>query len=69
MSQQSDPVAYWKLSAMKYPLMSKVVPQYLSVPASSVITEQVFSVAVFRLERCRLNKDVVKKLMFTKNNP
>ena len=50
MPQQSGPSAHWKLSAMKYPLLSKVVPQYLSIPASSVITEQVFSVVVKNIQ-------------------
>ena len=70
MPRQTDPLAYWKLHAMKYPVLSKVAPRYLSIPASSAPTERVFSVAgkIFRPERCRLSSEVFEKLMFIRGN-
>ena len=70
MPRQTDPLAYWKLHAMKYPVLSKVAPRYLSIPTSSAPTERVFSVTgkIFRPERCRLSSEVLEKLMFIRGN-
>ena len=69
MPRQTDLLVYRKHILniyIKYPLLSKVAPRYLSLPASSTPTEKVFSVAgkIFRPERCRLSSDVFEKLMF-----
>ena len=52
------------------PALSKLVKQYLCVPASSGPVKQLFSITgnIFHPERCCLTDTVIENLMFIKCN-
>ena len=64
------PLAFWKSHLSKFPAISKIVPNFLCIPASSAPIERLFSVAgkTFRPERCRLSDKTFEALMFVKCN-
>ena len=65
-----DPMTWWKANECKYPRLAKLANAYLSVPATSVPSERVFSAAgliVNRL-RTRLNPEHVDMLIFLNKN-
>ena len=64
------PLRWWQAQALKYPLISKVAKQYMSVQATSVASERVFSVAgdVVTAKRSQLSPDNVDRLLFLKKN-
>ena len=44
-SLNSDPLAWWKSKDSMYPLLAHLAKYYLSIPATSVPSERVFSTA------------------------
>lgn len=70
MQQKEDPLAFWRINKDLYPSTIKIVPHFLTVPASSAPVERLFSSAgkVFRPERCRLGDKTFEELMFIKCN-
>ncbi len=65
-----DPMDWWKTNHYKYPRLAKLAKAYLSVPATSVPSERVFSAAgliVNRL-RSRLLPEHVNMLIFLNKN-
>ena len=70
LQQEEDPLVYWKTNKENFPCIAKIVAHYLSIPASSVPVERLFSTAgnVFRSERCQLNDETFEMLMFVKCN-
>ena len=70
LSEDCDPLEFWKEQRHTYPTLQKLAKQYLSIPASSGPVERLFSVAgkIFRPDRCRLTDSVFEKLMSVKCN-
>lgn len=63
----SDPLIYWKDKFKIYSILSKLASCFLCAPATSVASEQIFSVArdVYDYNRCRLSPDKQRSLFFS----
>lgn len=70
MDMDSNPLEYWSINCIKYPVLAKLASKYLAIPATSAPVERLFSVAgkTFRPERCRLSDEKFEKLMTIKCN-
>ena len=66
----SNPLSYWQLNAIKFPMLYEAAVKYLAIPASSAPVEKVFNIAgkQFRPDRCDLNDKTFEKLMFIRGN-
>ena len=64
-----NPLKYWK-NNNTFPTLSKMASTYLSIPAGSVFSEQVFSEAgnIVRPNRTLLTSQHVQQLIFLKKN-
>ena len=62
----SDPLQWWKLHEGKYPLLATLARKILCIPATSVASERVFSMAgdIVNSQRACLNPSHVDKLIF-----
>ena len=67
---KSDPFTWWKERELIYPKLFKLAMQYLSVPASSVPCERVFSKAgnIMTQKRNRLSSMKLKEIIFIQHN-
>ena len=65
-----DPLQWWKARATQYRLLSQLARKYISVPATSVKSEEIFSTAGNILtQKCnRLLPDNVDRLIFLHDN-
>ena len=65
-----SPLTWWKQEAIRIPLLSIVARKYLSVCATSVPSERVFSVGgnVVSSKRGALKPDKVNQLIFLASN-
>ncbi len=65
-----DPMDWWKTNDHKYPRLAKLTKAYLSVPATSVPSERVFSTAGLIVNRLRshLLPEHVNMLIFLNKN-
>jgi hypothetical protein len=63
---EDDPLEFWEKHAKEFPILCPIVRRHLSIPATSVPSEETFSVAndVFDYRRSRLNPDTAEKLVF-----
>ena len=64
------PLMWWKMRKCQYPLMSNLAKRYFCIPATSVRSEEIFSVAgnVLNEKRNRLLPENVDKLVFLHEN-
>ena len=64
------PLEWWKLDCKRMPLLSAVARKYLSVCATSVLSERVFSVGgqLVSQKRNSLNPEKVSNLIFPAKN-
>ena len=62
----SDPLDFWNESEKQFPILTPLVRRHLSSPATSVASEELFSVAndVFDYRRSRLNPQTAEKIVF-----
>ena len=71
-SLADDPVKNWKEKAGVHPFLSQIAMQYLSAPATSTASEQVFSAARQICDYCRstlLPKNAEMLLFLNDNLP
>lgn len=66
----SNPVEWWKINAERYPCISQLAKYCLSVPASSVPSERIFSTAgqLVSARRNKLLPDNIDRLLFLNKN-
>ena len=69
-TMSSDPLAWWNSKKSVYPKLSKMAKYYLSIPATSVPSERVFSTAgdIVTAQRAALSPEHVDLLIFLKSN-
>lgn len=69
-SLSACPLQWWRENAQRYPLLSTLAKSYLSVPATSVPSERVFSCAgdIVNAQRSQLLPQNVDMLIFLKKN-
>lgn len=69
-SINEDPLTYWKNKAVVFPRLAKLAKKHLSVVATSVPSERVFSTAgqLISDRRNRLLSENVEKVMFLNGN-
>ena len=65
-----NPLKIWRRNEGTYPVLAKLAKAYLSIPATSVPSERVWSRAahVLSIKRSRLGEDVASGIMFLKEN-
>ena len=66
----TDPLDYWRTNAHRFPVIAPIARRFLGAPATSVASEQTFSVAnaVFEPTRCRLDPRKAEMLIFLNRN-
>jgi hypothetical protein len=69
-SGNADPLTFWKMSVVTYPILSAISRRILSIPATSVPCERLFSTAgvVVNDLRSSLSPDSVNMLLFLNKN-
>ena len=69
-NDKSDPLAWWKNNAVRFPLLSVLAKKYLCVCATSTASERVFSTAgnVVTSTRNLLKPEKVDMLVFLAKN-
>ena len=68
-SDNIAPLEWWKAHETEYPLLSKIARDYLSIMATSVPCEQLFSIAGLTItkSRNRLSGNSARKLLCLKS--
>ena len=67
---KSDPLEWWKLHEITFPMLSKVAKKFLAVPATSAASERLFSRSgkIVTPTRASLKPDKVEMLVFLSTN-
>ena len=62
----NDPLAWWRVKAQQFPLLSELAIRYLCIPATSAPSERVFSTAGLTIakERSRIDPTTANELVF-----
>lgn len=65
-----DPLDWWRVHEVTFPLLSRLSKRYLCIPATSVSAERVFSTAgdVVTAKRSTLKPEHVDQLVFLQKN-
>jgi hypothetical protein len=68
--EEHDSFAWWATNKVQYPVLHKMAMKYLSIPATSVPSERLFSDAnnLVTPQRTRLDSSIINKMMFLKRN-
>ena len=64
-----NPLEYWKLHALKYPVLSFMARRYLAIPATSASIERIFSISsnIITKSRNRLEPETVRQIVLLKS--
>ncbi len=57
-----DPLQWWKIYGVHFPIMSRLARKYLAIPATSTKCERIFSDSanIITEKRNRLEEDIVR---------
>ena len=66
LNRRADPLQWWKKQSLRLPNLAKLAKELLTVPATSVPSERVFSKAgeLISAKRSRLGKETVDRILF-----
>lgn len=66
---QVDPIEWWHTYASKYPHLSQMARDLLAIPATSIPSEQMFSIAgqILTKRQSALSESMMNALMYSKN--
>jgi hypothetical protein len=64
-----DPISWWNIQKSEYPILSTIACDYLSVQATSVASEQAFSIAgqAISSQRNRLEPETARAILCLKS--
>ena len=65
-----NPLQWWKANSLRYPRLSQLMKPLFAIPATSTLSERLFSVAGLTVTRLcsSLNRENVKTLVFLHNS-
>ena len=68
--EEYDPFLWWATNKNQYPILHQIAMKYISIPATSVPSERLFSDAknLITPQRTRLDSFLINQLMFLKRN-
>ena len=68
--QFNDALKYWVVNKSQFPELAHLAKEFLTIPATQVPSERVWSraVRVIRAKRFRLNPEVMARMMFAQEN-
>jgi len=68
--QECDLLEWWKAQVNIFPTLSRLAMKYLSIPATSVLSERLFSDAGLHLSACHtcLKPELLGSMLFLKRN-
>ena len=64
------PLLWWKINKTRFPVLSKLARKYLAIPATSTLSERLFSEAgnIMTIKRTQLAPNILENLVFCKKN-